>query len=185
MYCKAAKDYDMRVQIGKGKVHAAYMSTYGGFTRYVGGINGRKEKEPVQKVVYTACSWKRFPETSRHITNKNKTITCKNCQKAMGLIEGPVFPNRFVIRKKDTGEFYKNTRSRCSVWAEDLCDAWFWKRQGDARRVCKRTRWYDENGNVVPRPNYREMSRFRKETYYDPNLEIIPVEFKLGEAIKT
>ena len=182
MYCRAAKDYDMRVQIGNGKVHGARMSEYGGFTRYMMG--GDRERIPVQNVVSIACKWKHIPEDSPHITDKRKTITCKNCQKAMGMAEGAVFPDRFVIRKKDTGEFYKNTRSRCSVWSEDISDAWLWKRKGDAKRITHHKRW-EIDGQLLTYSellkrglNYRT-ARGKEVRIADPNLEIRKVKITL------
>jgi len=179
MPCLLDKDQPLRVQTSKGGViHAGDYHIFGGYTSW-NSLTGKKNI-PREEDVRTACSWKRVSK-SKIVSNK-KPITCKNCMKKIGMVEGPVFPDRFVVRRKDTGEFFKNTRSRCSVWADDLTDAWFYKRRGDAMRKIKRVRYVDRDG-VAHDCSLFDARRlgYKREVYEDPNMEIKKIRITLED----
>jgi hypothetical protein len=188
MPCLLNKDQPLRVQLSKnGVVHAGDWTTEGGGYRYTYHAHGRtEEKVPLAKKIRVACKW-RGVDPKFEISNK-ESITCKSCMKAMGMIEGPVFPKRYVVRRKDTGEFYKKTASRCSVWAPDLIDAWFFKRQADALNYCKRGHYVDDEGNVHKTQEYYidedkriRRGKYRYEKYLHPNFEVRTVKITLED----
>ena len=181
-----SKDQPLRVQFTeKGVVHAGEYGIFGGEHKTIWGErdeNGRlkTKKMPQRKGIRIACSWKEVP-LSAEVSNR-KTITCKNCMKKMGMVEGPVFPDRWVIRRKDTGEFLKNTSSRCTAWSEHVIDAWFWKRKGDAKKRCKTGRWVDNQGRPHKLQKYEDgKGLYEYEWIVDPNLEIKRVKVTLED----
>ncbi len=183
--CLMSKDQPLRVQLtNNGVVHAGrWDKTYKTIRRIA---DGQYMTIPPRDIVRIACSWKEVPE-GKIISNKN-SITCKNCQKKIGLVEGPVFPDRFVIRNTKTGQFFKNTTSRCSAWADDLTDAFLWKRRGDAENRCKTGGWYDEEGNRHHHQKYIRDENgiisgkvYKYKQIRNPDLEIKRVKITIVE----
>ena len=155
MPCLLNKDQPLRVKLSKnGVTHAGDYFTTRAYTQY-SAANRDGEKIPSREVVRIACSWKNVGK-SKVVSNK-EPITCKNCMKAMGMVDGPVFPDRFVIQNTETGEFFKNTRSRCSVWSADVTDAWFYKRKGDAKRQTQTTKYKLDDGRLVTYSELRQI----------------------------
>jgi len=176
-------DQELRVQLTKGGViHAGTYQNFGGFTRH-DWKSGVTEFIPKRRGIRIACSWDEIPESK--LVDKKEKITCKNCMKRMGLDESPLSPQRFVVRRKDTGEFMKNTGTRCSGWSNSITDAFFFKRKHTALDKCKL--WRYKAGNVVL--TYSEWvakgrpKNFKRVKIYDPNLEIRPVKFELEDPI--
>lgn len=180
MPCLLSNDQPLRVQLSKGGViHAGDHHHYTERRLWKGGSR-LDEVIPAHTGIRIACSWREIPLDKE--VSKKKTITCKNCMKRMGMIEGAVFPDRFVVRRKDTGEFFKNTRSRCSVWSEDISDAWFYKRRGDAEKKGKRVRWIDDKGTAHDCSYWVARQKgWRREEYYDPNIEVKKVKIELED----
>ena len=158
MPCLLNTDQPLRVQLSNnGVIHAGRFYTTRPHTSitWVGEAENRIEHyHPAKEVVQIACSWKDTSEEK--IVSNNKSITCKNCMKRMGMVEGPIFPTRFVVRKKDTGEFYKNTTTRCSEWADDISDAFLFKRECDALRHCTNQR-YRSGGVINPNKEVKKV----------------------------
>jgi len=182
MLCPTSKDRPLRVQLTKGGViHAATYRDYGGFTRYIHNEQ-RGEYVPKQKRLEIACRWKAPILSKDHLVPNTTHITCKSCMKRMGMSEGPVSPKRYVVRRIDTGEFMKNTASRCSGWSDSLTDAFFFRTEHTARDKCKVMRYRAGNKLMT----YAEWGkagrpRVKYERVYDPNLEAKSVKFTLEE----
>ena len=110
MPCLLNADQPLRVQLSNnGVIHAGRFHTTRPHTSvtWSGRVDDHFERteHPAKEVVQIACSWKDTSEEK--IVSNNKSITCKNCMKRMGMVEGPIFPTRFVVRKKD-GNIYSN-----------------------------------------------------------------------------
>ena len=179
MPCLLNTDQPLRVQTAKGGViHAGDYHHFHG--RHIWRSGRKGEYIEPHEGVRIACSWKEVPK-SKVVDNRN-AITCKNCMKKMGMDESAVFPDRYVIRRKDTGEFFKNTRSRCSMWSKDLSDAWFYKRKGDTKKRINRVRYVDDAGMEHSCGYYvAKQKGYRRIEYADPNLEVKKVKITLED----
>ena len=182
MYCLANKDQPVRIRLTKGGVvHAAAYSDYGPFTRYQHST-GRSEYVPKRKVLQIACRWKTLEGLDKFIVPNTEKITCKSCMKRMDMVEGPVSPKRYVVRNKDTGEFMKNTSSRCSGWSESLTDAFFFRTEHTARAKCK-VMHYLVGDKLMTYTEWAKAGRPSRsyKRINDPNLEVKSVKFTLED----
>jgi hypothetical protein len=187
MFCSASKDQPIRVRTSKkGVVHGAAYQNYGGFTRYRGaermGEKDAGEYVPKQQRLTLACRWKKPKGLEEFIVPNTEQITCKQCMKRMGMIEGPIAPKRFVVRRLDTGEFMKNTNSRCSGWAESLTDAFFFRREHTAKMKCSEYHFRVDDELI----GYSELRKrglhtkdYKMEYTHNSNYEIRPVKITL------
>ena len=181
-------DQPLRLQLSKnGVIHAGSYQSYGGFKRWHRETN-EYENVPVQKRIRVVCSrWRPGERLEKFLVSSQENITCKDCMKLMGLIEEPLAGDRFVIRKKSTGEFYKNVTTRCTMWADNITDAFFFKRKHTAEAKCKMTRYVVEDKLLT----YSEMINWRKKNddrgnvypsrkrIMDPDLEVRKVNISL------
>jgi len=187
MYCSANKDQPLRLRFTpKGVVHAGSYQDYGGFTRYLykpslSGTGQQTEYVPKQKVVRIACRWKDpKPDMENYIISNQTQITCKACMLRMDMVEGPVSPKRFVVRNTETGEFLKNTTSRCSGWSDSLSDAFFFRTEHTAKSQCKVIR-YRAGNKLMTYVEWAKAGRpkVKYERTYDPCLEVKSVRITL------
>lgn len=183
MLCLANKDQPLRVKLAEnGVVHAAAYRDFGGFTRWA--PSGSKWV-PKQKQLEIACRW-RAPrkDLEKFLVSRTKNnITCKSCMKRMGMLEGPISPERYVVRRIDSDEFLKNTNSRCSGWSDNLSDAFFFRTKHTAMAKCKVYR-YQVGDKLLTYSEYRKInphSTVRCERMHDPNLEVKKVKIELEE----
>jgi len=190
MSCLADRDQPLRVRLSKdGVVHAAAYRNFGGFTRYSYSsynhnsdtAESREEYVPKQKRIEIACRW-RFPkkDMSKLLISNAENITCKSCMKRMGMVEGPISPKRYVVLNKDTGEYMKNTSSRCSGWSESLSDAFFFRTEHTAKDKCRVSR-YRVGDELM---TYAELKKagnpkYKRERIDDPCLEVRSVKIVL------
>ncbi len=179
-------DQPLRIKLTeKGVTHAGAYYDYGGFnrTKYdpTSGVARTREYVPKQKRVRMVCRWRGVPENLDEyvVSNKNK-ITCKQCQKLMGLTETPLATDRFVVRKKSTGEFGKNTSTRCTPWSDSLNDAFFYKRRHTAEDKCKMYR-YEVDGKLITYGEWAAAGRPKHSLrrVSNPDLEVKTVKIRL------
>ena len=137
MKCFEYKDYDLRVKlVDKGVVHAGtYVIIH---AHKVYSPSRGIYEVPEERVVGTACSCKRFSEDQ--LVGKTQKITCKRCLRALDEADLVKAPKRFVILRKDTGEFFRNTYRACGNWSKGLTDAFFFKRFQTAKSSCMKTK---------------------------------------------
>ena len=173
-------DKPLRIQLSRGGViHAGSYEDYGGFTR---GFGENREYVPKQKRVSIVCRWRGLPDNlDQYLVSNDHEITCKTCQKQMGLIEEPLAKDRFIIRKKSTGEFFKNTSTRCTSWSDSITDAFFFKRRHNAQEKCKHYRFETEDGRLLTYNEYIQLGRppYTGRRVIDPDLEVKKVKFIL------
>jgi hypothetical protein len=171
-------DQPLRIQKAKdGVIHAGSYQDYGGFTSMVyNRETGRSENKfiPKRKRISIVCSrYSRDDTVESDLVENTHSITCKSCLKLMGLIDDSENAKRFVIVSKETGEFYKNTSTRCSVWSESIYEAFFFKRKGTAEAKCMS--WvYIVDGKILKYREWQAAGR-PKATHTrlpDPNMEV-------------
>ena len=180
MYCLADKDQPLRVRLTKsGVVHAAAYRNYGGFTQWYQGDN-RSEYVPKQKRLEIACRWRRPGTLDEFLVPNTEKITCKSCMKRMGMVEGPISPKRYVVHNKDTGEYLKNTNTRCSGWSDSLSDAFFFRTEHTAEDKCKVYR-YRVGNKLLTYTEWAKAGRpeRKQERIHDPCLEVKAVKITL------
>lgn len=176
-------DQPLRIKLTPGGVtHAGSYQDYGGFHRtkyhHLHGTEASREWVPKQKRVIQACRrWRNQKELANHLVANSNEITCKSCMKLMGLIEEPVSAERYIIRKISTGEFYKNTTSRCTPWSDSVYDAFFFRKEHTAVQKCKRWRYFVD-GDPLTYSDWLTAGRPRHEhkIIMDPDLEVRPVD---------
>ena len=152
-FCRAIPDHPIRVQFGKGLViHAARKETCGGYDRrdYTGpGVKIIHISE--REVVRIACRWEDIPK--EYVVKNTTPITCKQCLKALGMFEKEASPKRFVVKRRDTGEYFQKKR-HCPKWVDNILDATMYKVKPAAESHTKRVFYRDTDGNEVPYGEY-------------------------------
>lgn len=185
MPCLINKDQPIRVRLSKtGVIHAAAYRDYGGFTQWTHTRDSKGSiYVPRQKRLQIACRWGNMKiPLDKFIVPNTTPITCKSCMKQMGMVEGPVSPKRYVVRNIKTGEFMKNTSSRCSGWSDSLTDAFFFRTEYTAKDKCKVYRHLVGDELMT----YAEwvkagQPKFKSKRMYNTNLEIRVVKFTLED----
>lgn len=165
MRCLINKDQPLRVQISKGGVIHAAAHT----------------KDP--KKLSIACRWESLEEPFKgYLVSNTTSITCKACMKRIGMYENPESPKRYIVRKIDSGEFLKNTNSRCSIWSNSVSDAFFFRKKHTARNKCEVV-FHRVGDKLMTFVEWVEAGRpiNELETIHDPNLEIKAVKFTLED----
>ena len=101
----------------------------------------------------------------------------------MGMDETPLAAQRFIVRKKSTAEFFKNTSTRCSPWSDSVTDAFMFKRKHTAQDKCKTGR-YEVDGKLytyseyhkLPRDRDGHLPKYKYKKILNPDLEVRPVK---------
>lgn len=189
-------DQPERVQMSpKGVVHAASYINVGGFY-----IHKWKEEDvwiPKEKKLFLACKRASGNVLRKWIVNRNTPITCKNCLKAMGLLDEQE-TKRYVVFNTKTKEFFKNTNSNCSQWSEDIYESFLFRREHTAEQQCMVWRyrvkdtimnyieWADAGKPEYILMNYKEWVAAGRPEHYkerikDKNLEVKRVILSIDE----
>jgi hypothetical protein len=180
-------DQPLRIQLSKnGVIHAGSYQNYGGFLRSrfdpINGVLSGSEWVPEKKQINIACRHMKYGESLEHkkISNKKK-ITCKSCMKLMGLLDEPLSTDRFVVRRKDTGEFFKNTNTRCTSWSDSVYDAFFFKRRHTAEGRCKVMKYETKDGTLLSYKEWvaKDRPSARPRGVYDQNLEVKKIKVSI------
>ncbi len=112
-------------------------------------VHAVREVRNYGQVTYvTACNhWPAINWGWRH-QPKDSTITCTNCQRALGMIESEPTNVRYVIYDHSTGLYLKTT-GRKSIWVEESFAATRWRTKSTAKGYVKQiVDWHRKGKNT-------------------------------------
>lgn len=142
MVCRYQQDYPYRMVVAKGGVvHAACIEYRRGHTTYTYKAKGEKgfRKEIPPRDVYTrACKWEDIglAEGEEMLVASSTEITCKQCLKAMGIVEARASAERYAVMEAESGKFFKKSARWCKdPWVSDILNATLYQMRSAAERV--------------------------------------------------
>lgn len=180
--CFLDPDFPFRCQLLKGGVVHAVQER----TRRWGTTMGLSSSKTT---LHAACgeigNQRRLKES---IVDNTLDITCKNCQKAMGLI--PVAsPDqfRYVVVDTETNQYFKKGRYLCNNWADFVIDATLYKVKAAAVNHTKRLVWRDSRGNEVSKEDLKRVCNWkdridlgwRQNNEIDPRYQVKTVKISI------
>lgn len=188
-YCSCKNiDYDQRFKISNsGVVHAAYIKdavyTYDSEKKYCSAYNN-----PAVKAISIACSRSNYAvkDYDHKLQPKTTTITCKQCQKAMGFMDEEPNPVRYVLRDNKNKLYYKK-QTYCGKWVAEITNATLYNTRAVSTHA-KRYFFYNECGEEITMDEYNKLKKLgitglHSDYKFDSKrYSVIPVTLVIGVA---